>query len=215
MQTLFNLFRDSHSLFVIPSVEHQGKEFMNSKERQSQRLTKVFFLLCLVGFASSVRSQPRQPAHLDRQSLISTAREIMKAARFCALITLDSNGRVHARTMDPFPPEENMVVWLATNPKSRKVAEIRHHNHVTLYYFVRDDQAYVTISGRARIVRDAAEKARHWKDEWKDFYPDRNYRLIAVTPERLELISVKQGIIGDSITWTPPAVRFRNRKARH
>ncbi len=139
----------------------------------------------------------------------------MTSARYCALITLDSNGRVRARTMDPFPPEENMVVWLATNPKSRKVAEIRRHNRVTLYYFVRDDQAYVTISGRARIVRDAAEKARHWKDEWKDFYPNRNYLLIAVTPEKLELISVKQGIIGDSITWTPSAVTFGTRKPRH
>lgn len=187
---------------------------MNSTE-SPRLLTKAFFLLSLFAFAPSARCQAKHSPSLDRQNLIATAREIMKTARYCALITLDSNGRVHARTMDPFPPEKNMVVWLATNPKSRKVAEIRRHNHITLYYFVRDDQAYVTISGRARIVRDAAEKARHWKDEWKDFYPDRNYRLIAVTPERLELISVKQGIIGDSITWTPPAVKFRNRKARH
>jgi general stress protein 26 len=187
---------------------------MNST-KSPRLLTKAFLLLSLFAFARSARCQAMHSPSLDRQSLISTAQEIMKAARYCALITLDSNGRVHARTMDPFPPEQNMVVWLATNPKSRKVAEIRRHNHVTLYYFVRDDQAYVTISGRARIVGDAAEKARHWKDEWKDFYPDRNYRLIAVTPERLELISVKQGIIGDSITWTPPAVKFRNRKARH
>ena len=134
----------------------------------------------------------------------------MKTARYCALITLDSTGRPHARTMDPFPPEEDMVVWLGTNPKSRKVAEIRRNHRVTLYYFDREDQAYVTISGRARIVSDPKEKAKHWKDEWKDFYPDRQYLLIAVAPERLEVISVKQGIIGDSITWTPPAVTFRN-----
>jgi len=114
--------------------------------------------------------------------------------------------------MDPFQPEADMVVWLATNPKSRKVAEIAHNNHVTLYYFVREDQAYVAISGRARIVRDPREKARHWKDDWKDFYPDRNYLLIAVTPEKLEVISVKQGITGDSVTWTPPAVTLKNRK---
>jgi general stress protein 26 len=116
--------------------------------------------------------------------------------------------------MDPFLPAEDMVVWLATNPKSRKVRELRRNQRVTLYYFVRDDQAYVTISGRARIVRDPKEKAKHWKDEWKDFYPDRRYLLIAVAPERLEVISVKQGIIGDSITWTPPAVTFGRRKLK-
>ena len=188
---------------------------MQAVLKRSHLFARTSLLLCYAVLAPVTFGQVKEPRHPDRQTLIATAQEIMKAARYCALITLDSNGRVHARTMDPFPPEENMVVWLATNPKSRKVAEIRRHHHVTLYYFVRDDQAYVTISGRARIVRDAAEKARHWKDEWKDFYPDRNYRLIAVTPERLELISVKQGIIGDSITWTPPAVKFRNRKARH
>src|SRR5712671_6216526 len=182
---------------------------MRTRRGLQRIIVRSFLLLCFAALPSGIRSQTKQPPHPDRSDLIATAREIMKTARYCALITLDSNGRVHARTMDPFPPEENMVVWLATNPKSRKVAEIRRHHHVTLYYFVRDDQAYVTISGRARIVRDAAEKARHWKDEWKDFYPDRDYRLIAVTPERLELISVKQGIIGDSITWTPPAVKFR------
>ena len=116
--------------------------------------------------------------------------------------------------MDPFPTGEDMVVWLATNPKSRKVAEISDNNHVTLYYFVSEDQAYVAISGRARIVRDPGEKARHWKDDWKDFYPDRNYLLIAVTPEKLEVVSVKRGIVGDSIRWTPPAVTFKGRRAK-
>jgi hypothetical protein len=38
--------------------------------------------------------------------------------------------------------------------------------------------------------------------------------LIAVSPERLEVIDQKKGIIGNSITWTPPAVGFRNRKPK-
>ena len=187
---------------------------MNSTQSLPKILSKIFLVLCFAGFASSVRSQPKQPAHPDRQSLIATAREIMKTARYCALITLDSNGRPQARTMDPFPPEENMVVWLGTNPKSRKVAEILHNEHVTLYYFVSEDQAYVAISGRARIVQDARAKARYWKDEWKNFYPDRekDYVLITVRPQKLEVISVKKGIIGgNSITWTPPSVTFGSR----
>ena len=185
---------------------------MNAAQKRSHFLARTFLVLSFAALTPGIHGQVKPAPRLDRQSLIATAREIMKTARYCALITLDSNGRSQARTMDPFPPEENLVVWMATNPKSRKVAEIRRHQRVTLYYFVREDQAYVTISGRARIVRDAREKARRWKDEWKDFYPGRHYLLIAVTPEKLEVISVKQGIIGDSITWTPPAVIFRSRK---
>jgi general stress protein 26 len=188
---------------------------MNSAKVRPHLLVKTFLLLCCVTFAPVIRGQVKAP-RLDRQSLIKTAREIMKTARYCALITLDSNGRPHARTMDPFPPEANMVVWLGTNAKSRKVAEIRRNQRVTLYYFVPADQAYVTISGRARIVHDAPEKVKHWKDEWKDFYPDRekNYLLIAVVPEKLEVISLKLGIVGDAVTWTPPAVRFGSRKPK-
>jgi general stress protein 26 len=189
---------------------------VNQPQRKAQVLAKTFLLLCFASLTPGVRSQFKQPPRLDRESLIATAREIMKTARYCALITLDSNGRPHARTMDPFPPDEQMIVWLGTNPKSRKVAEIRRNHRVTLYYFDREGQAYVTISGLARIVSDPKEKTKHWKDEWKDFYPDREwgYSLIAVIPEKLEVISNKKGIIGNSVTWTPPAIAFKNRRLK-
>jgi general stress protein 26 len=134
----------------------------------------------------------------------------MTSTRYCALITTDRTGWAHARTMDAFAPEKNMVVWLATNPRSRKVAEIRRHPTVTLYYFDRESQAYVTLYGRAQLVNDSAEKAKHWKEDWKAFYPDRDksYLLIKVTPERLEIVDVKKGIVSESPAWQPPSVRF-------
>ena len=189
---------------------------MNSTQRTTRVFARTLLLVCFAFFSPNVRSQSKQPTQLDRESLIATAREIMKTARYCALITVDSAGRTHARAMDPFPPDEQMIVWLGTNPRSRKVAEIRRHPRVTLYYFDREDQAYVTISGLARLVQDPKEKAKHFKDEWKDFYPDRqqSYLLIAVIPERLEVINQKKGIIGNSVTWTPPAVNFRSRKLK-
>jgi general stress protein 26 len=187
---------------------------MNSTLARPRVLARLFLLLCFAVLAPGIRGQVKPPPRLDRQSLIATAQEIMKTARYCALITLDSNGRPRARTMDPFSPDVDMVVWLATNPKSRKVAEIRRNQRVTLYYFVQENQAYVTIFGRAQIVDDAKERAKHWKEEWKDFYPDRHYLLIAVEPERLELVNVKQGIIGDSVTWRPAAVTFGRRKLK-
>ena len=134
----------------------------------------------------------------------------MNRARYCALITADTKGGVNARTMDAFAPDEKMIVWLATNPRSRKVAEIRRNPRVTLYYFDRENQAYVTIHGTARLVNERAEKARHWKEEWSAFYPnrDRDYLLIKVVPMRLEVVDTKKGIVGDSKSWRPPTVLF-------
>jgi general stress protein 26 len=148
--------------------------------------------------------------------LVGAAREVMQAARYCALITLDASGRPQARTMDAFPPEADMTVWLATNPKSRKVEQIRKDPRVTLYYFDASSQSYVTLFGRARLVDDVAEKGKRWKDDWKAFYPDRDasYLLMSVAPERLEILSPKRGIANDPVTWTPSSVDLGPQKRR-
>jgi general stress protein 26 len=175
--------------------------------RPTSKFQLLIWLLLLA--PTSVAAQAiKQP--LSRDELIAAARETMSAARYCALITQDSSGRPQARTLDPFPPDENMVVWLGTNPRSRKVAAIRRNPRVTLYYFDREAQAYVTIYGIARLVNDPKAKLKWWKDEWKDFYPDRtrDFLLIRVTPEKLEVVNVKKGIVGDPHTWKPPSVKF-------
>ena len=122
----------------------------------------------------------------------------------------DAKGSIQARTMDAFAPDEKMIIWLATNPRSHKVAEIHRNPRVTLYYFDRENQAYVTIHGTARLMNDANEKTRHWKEEWSPFYPNRNrdYLLIKVVPTRLEVVDTKKGIVGDSKSWRPPIVLF-------
>jgi len=167
----------------------------------------ILVLICSASLSSSISAQQKQ---FSRDTLIAEARQIMTTTRYCALITIDGSGRAQARTMDAFAPDEKMVVWFGTNPLSRKVTEIRRHPRVTLYYFDRENQAYVSVQGIARLVNDAGEKARHWKDDWKAFYPDRdkNYLLIEVRPLKLEVVNTKKGIVGDSRTWRPPTVIF-------
>ena len=162
-------------------------------------------MLLLIASTSALAQQ----ASHSREELISAAREVMTNARYCALITTNG-GRSSARAMDAFTPDDQMIVWLATNPRSRKGQEIRRNPRVTLYYFDREHQAYVTLYGTARLVNDAREKSRHWKDDWKMFYPDRDksYLLIKVTPERIEVVDTSKGIVSQSPSWQPPTVRF-------
>jgi general stress protein 26 len=193
---------------------HRTPKKAPSKLNRTHIFKASLFLLLLLATSVVQSQEPIKP--VSREQLIAAARETMSAARYCALITSDSSGRTHARTLDPFPPDENMVVWLGTNSRSRKVAEIRRNPRVTLYYFDRAAQAYVTLTGIARLVNDKEEKARRWKDEWKDFYPDRvkDYLLIAVRPLRMEVVNVQKGILGDPKTWKPPAVRFAAREPK-
>jgi general stress protein 26 len=60
--------------------------------------------------------------------------------------------------MNPFPPEDDMCVWMATNSGSRKVAEIRRNARVCLYYADHGTATgSVAISSRAFLVTDRKE----------------------------------------------------------
>jgi general stress protein 26 len=170
----------------------------------------LLFLAIVPGAESWQNAKPSAAPQSDAE-LIAAAREIIASARYCALITIDAGGRSQARTLDPFPPDEQMNIWLGTNAHSSKVREIRRNPQVVLYYFDREAQAYVAITGRARLVADPKLKLKWWKDEWREFYPNRatEYLLIQVRPERLEIVSVKRGIVGNDKSWTPPTVVFK------
>lgn len=146
----------------------------------------------------------------SRQELLDAAREIMLSSKKCALITQDEQGVPQVRTMDPFSPEADFTVWLATNPKSRKVEQIKNNANVTLYYPDKKDKGYVVIHGTAELVNEQDEKDIRWKKEWENFYVNRTdqYLLIKVKPKYLELINYNRGISGDEKTWQPVRVDF-------
>ena len=154
--------------------------------------------------------QNAQSGDASKNKLISVAKEIMTDAGICALITLDEEGRPRARAMDAFEPESDLTVWFGTNPHSRKVTQIENDPRVTLYYLDKDASGYVMIHGLAQIVDDQKEKQKWWKDEWQAFYPNKQegYVLIKVSPEWMEVLSQKNGISNDSLTWQPPMVIF-------
>ncbi len=175
---------------------------------------KSFWLIGMVHLLIPFRSigQVTVPTDSVTFKLINAAREIMTASGTCALITLDEEGRPRVRAMDPFIPENDLTVWFGTNPESRKVKQIKKDPRVTLYYLDSDASGYVMIHGMAQLVDDQKEKEKHWKNEWKDFYPDKpdGYLLIKVTPEWMEVLSIRRGITGDPDTWQPPIVKFRS-----
>lgn len=168
-------------------------------------MRKVIIILFLLNLYACTEKQ------VVKKSLKEIAREVIVASKNCALITVDSLGVANARAMDPFLPEEDFTIWMGTNPKSQKVKEIKSNSKVTLYYFDKEDPGYVTIQGTATLVDSQKVKEKFWKEEWKNFYKDRktNYLLIKVVPSKLNVISEKYGILGDSITWKSPIVRFQ------
>ena len=146
----------------------------------------------------------------DGESILKAAREVIAASQFCALVTLDGDGSPNVRMMDAFPPEGDMVVWMATNTESRKVGELRRNPRVAIYYADPAAPGYVTIRGTARLVDDPEEKAKRWKDGWSAFYEEdrSNYVLIEIRPETIEVVNYRAGIVREASDWKAPSVSF-------
>ena len=170
----------------------------------------IVFLFLAVGVCTA---QPQPTSPKSRDSLLSAAREIMGMQKYCALITVDSTGRPHARTMNPFPPEEDMIVWIATNSRSRKVQEIRNNPSVCLYYADhKEAHGYVAITGKAVLVDDMNEKLKRKREYWSQAFPDFKYLiLIKVIPEQLDVLNYARGGTNEPVTWRVPTLEFGNK----
>ncbi len=150
-------------------------------------------------------------AGLSRDSLLKVANIIIDSARCRVLVSVDEEGKPHVREMDPFTPEEGMVIWFGTNPNTRKVKQIQNNPNVAVYYYDTKAMSYVSINGRAQLVNSHEEKEKHWKEYWKSYYPDRDKDmiLIKVIPERLELVSYKYKIFWSTDTFLPQYIEFK------
>ncbi len=179
-----------------------------------------FAMLALVGAAvlaqpSAVRAQETKAAPAAgtkeyRDKVIAAARQIMTAQQYCAFITVDEKGLPQVRTVNPFPPEEDMTVWFATGKQTRKVREIKANPNVAMYYA---DHAkatgYVQLSGKAVLVDDKAEIERHRRAYWTQAFPnDKNLVLVKIVPDRLDVIDYAAGVTADSVTWRSPSIEL-------
>jgi general stress protein 26 len=169
----------------------------------------LFFLSMIpIRTATLAAQEPLKPA--NRDSLIAAAREIMALQTYCGLVTVDSTGQPHARTMNPFPPEEDMTVWMATSTDSRKAREIGRDPRVCLYYANHATAVgNVNIVGKAFLVQDPSEIRKRERGYWQQAFPDRSKLvLIKVVPEKIEVLNYKRGFHNDPQTFQVPVVEF-------
>ena len=180
------------------------------------KLFTVFSILTFLGVSCSFShhnssgSQRRKNFTPQEQHIMQAARGIISRAYFGTLITIDQNGNAKARLMEPFAPEKHFVIYLATNPKSRKVQEIQQNHRATLYYVDEPRTGYVSLYGNIDIVTNDSIKKAHWKNGWERFYPNKSdaYMLLKFTPDYIEVISIRDSLTGDANNWQPARVEF-------
>jgi general stress protein 26 len=121
------------------------------------------------------------------QNTIKKVAKLMRRLDFCMLTTQTKRGGLHARPMSNNGKVEfDGDVWFFSAADSRKVREIEAVPRVHLSYVDLDGWRFISMTGRARIVRDPAKKRELWSDELKRWFDDGPESdavvLIKVTP---------------------------------
>ena len=102
------------------------------------------------------------------------------------LVTSALAGGLHSRPLSIARRRDDDTLYFATAIDSEKVHEIEHDSSVNVA--LQDGRRFVSLSGRARIVRDPALIHELWSESWKIWFPrgEADPTLCLLTVEPLE-----------------------------
>jgi general stress protein 26 len=122
----------------------------------------------------------------NRQKIWEMIRDIPVAT----LVTTDDEGALRSRPMAPQETSDDGHIWFFTRVTSEKVEHIEGSPGVLLAYSDPKRQNYVSINGKADIVRDREMAAELWSEAARIWFPkgldDPELALIRVTAEAAE-----------------------------
>jgi len=169
-----------------------SKDKMNRRGAENAEITQRQIRTRLEG----IMATPQR-----REDNLQKLREMVKDIDFCMLTTVDENGDLHSRPMSvngDIDPDGDL--WFFTNASSHKVSEISKTPKVNVSFADPDNQQYVSISGKAQLVRDRDKIEELWKPEFKMWFPegkdDPQIALLRVNLEKAEYWDSPSSTIG-------------------
>ncbi len=125
---------------------------------------------------------------------------------FCMMTTVGESGSLHSRPMSTQKDEFDGTLWFFTEVDSGKVIEIANDGHVNLSYADPSKHRYVSVSGRARLVRDREKAKELWNPMHKAWFPegldDPKLALLAVDVTQAEYWDAPGGKLVQLIGFT-------------
>lgn len=123
--------------------------------------------------------------------------ELIKDIKFAMLTTTDTDGSMHSRPMATQQFSFDGDLWFFTDRTTQKVEEILQDKEVNVSYANPDKDRYVSVSGRAHIVRDRAKIKELWNPIYQAWFPegveDPNLVLIRVPVDQAEYWNTPDG----------------------
>jgi general stress protein 26 len=108
-----------------------------------------------------------------------------------AMLTTQFPGGLRARPLEARPNRGSGIIWFLTDARSGKDEEVAAAPDIGLVFIDAGDKAYLSVTGRADILRDPARAAEIWKSTDQVWWPggpdDPTLRLLRVEPRTAEL----------------------------
>jgi general stress protein 26 len=98
---------------------------------------------------------------------------LIKDIRFAMFTTHDANGHLHARPMTTQNSrlDEDRSLWFFMSKSSDTVAEFSADPNVNVGYADTGQDAYVSVSGTARVVEDRVRAQQLWTKMTEAWFP--------------------------------------------
>ncbi|MDF3056340.1 MAG: pyridoxamine 5-phosphate oxidase [Rariglobus sp.] len=123
--------------------------------------------------------------------------QLIKDIEIAMLTTVAENGCLHSRPMATQQIDaERAELWFFSSIDSPKIAEIYHEREVGLAYASPATHRYVSVSGRAFVVRDGVKANELWTSAAKTWFPQ------GVNDPHLALLRIE---VESAQFWDSPA----------
>lgn len=127
--------------------------------------------------------------HHNREESINKIKELTEGIDFCMLTTIDS-GMLRSRPMSTQEFDFDGDLWFFTSDNTHKIEEVEKDSRVNVAYSKPDDNKYLSISGKAEVVKDRAKMEELWSPVLKAWFPkgldDPHLCLLKIPVEQAE-----------------------------
>jgi general stress protein 26 len=112
--------------------------------------------------------------------------ELIKEIKVAMMTTIEPDGTLHSRPMWNHKADAAGDLWFFTRERTPKVRELSKDSQVNLAYANPDSQDYVSVSGKAEIIRDQSKVKEFWTEGLRTWFPngpdDPDIALIRIHP---------------------------------
>ena len=133
----------------------------------------------------------------SRAEAIDRVRELIKDIQFAMFTTITEDGQLHSRPMATQQSDFDGDLWFLTSRGSHKIHELQQHQNVNVAYSDPDKDNYVSVAGRAELLRDRKKIEELWNPMHKAWFPqgkdDPDIELIRVHVESAEYWHAPEG----------------------